>query len=73
MEGMGLKFIPVMGDVSYAIQACLGLWLELLRPIASPNSPNEMFNLPLASHPPLDLPLPLPLAQRAISDITVIL
>ena len=41
------------------IQACLGLWLELLGPIASPNSPNR-FNLPPASHPP-PLPTPLPL------------
>ena len=42
-----------------AIQACLGLWLELLGPIGSPNSPNR-FNLPPASHPPPP-PTPLPL------------
>ena len=47
----GLKFTPVMEDVSYAIQACLGLWLALLGPIASPNSPNGRFNPPPASHP----------------------
>ena len=48
------------GDISYAIQACLGLWLALLGPIASPNSRNGEFNLPLASHlpPPPTLPPP---------------
>ena len=35
-----------------SIQACLGLWLALLAPRASPNSPNGEFNLPPASHPP---------------------
>ena len=39
-------------SISYAIQACLCLWLALLGPIASPNSPNGWFNLPPASHPP---------------------
>ena len=52
MEGMVLKFTPEMEDVSYAIQACLGLWLALLGPIASPNNPNGRFNRPPASHPP---------------------
>ena len=52
MEGMGLILTPVFrGDVSDAIQACLGLWLALLEPIANPNSPNRGFNLPPASHP----------------------
>ena len=40
------------GDVSYAIQVCLSLWLALVGPIASPNSPNGGFNPPPASHPP---------------------
>ena len=56
MEGMGLKFTPVMGDVSYAIQACLGQWLAFLGPIASPNSPNRGLSPPPASHPPLPPP-----------------
>ena len=41
MEGMGLKFTTVIGDVYYAIQACLGSWLGPLGPIASPNNPNR--------------------------------
>ena len=57
MEGMGLKFTPA---ISYAIQACLGLWLALLGLIASSNSPNGGFKLPLASHPPLPLPQACP-------------
>ena len=40
MEGMGLKFTSLMGDISYAIQARLGLCLAILGPIAIPNSPN---------------------------------
>ena len=51
IDGFGLKFTPVVRDVLYALQACLGLWLALLGPIANPNSPNWRFNLPLASHP----------------------
>ena len=47
------------GDVSYAIQACLGLCLALLGPVASPNSPNGRFNSPLDFHP-LPPPAPLP-------------
>ena len=58
MEGMGLKFTPMTGDVSYAIQACLGLWLALLGLTASPNSPNGGFNLPPV--PPTLLPSHLP-------------
>ena len=55
MEGMGLKFTH--GDVSFAIQACLDLWLALLGLKASPNSSNGGFNSPLASHSP---PSPTP-------------
>ena len=55
MKGMGLKFTPVMGDVSYAIQACLDLWLALLGLITSPNSPNRTFNPP--APPPFNMPL----------------
>ena len=46
------------GDVYYAIQACLGLWLALLGLIASPNGPNGWFGPPPASHPP---PPPTPI------------
>ena len=41
-----------------AVQACMGLWLALLGPIASPNGPNGKFKLPPASHLPLHPPLP---------------
>ena len=42
----------VMGDISHAIQACLGLWLVLLGPIASPNSPNgSRLRLPTRPYP----------------------
>ena len=42
MEGMAVKFTPAIGIrlLIPLIQACLGLWLELLRPMASPNGPN---------------------------------
>ena len=43
-----------------AIQPCLGLWLALLGPIASPNSPNRDFTPPPASCiPPQPTPSPL--------------
>ena len=76
MEGMGLKFTPVMGRHRLAHLSILGLWLALLGLIASPNSPNEEFNLPPTSHPPLHLPHPLLSAHPlycAIIDITVVL
>ena len=46
-----------------AIQACLGLWLALLEPIASPNSPNGRFNPPPASHPPTPFNVPSVILQ----------
>ena len=46
------------GDISYAIQTYLGIWLALLGPIASQNYPKGEFNPPLASHSPLHLPFP---------------
>ena len=55
MEGMGVKFTWDRETSINAIQVCLGLWLALLGPIASPNSPNRGFNPPPAFH----LPLPL--------------
>ena len=62
MEGMGLKFTTVIGrHLYYAIQACLGLWLALLRLIASPHSPNRWFSLPPTSHLPHPLPPAYPL------------
>ena len=48
----GSEIHPSDDDVSYSIQARLGLWQALLGPIASPNSLNGRFNPPLASHPP---------------------
>ena len=52
MEGMGVQFTPGIGRLSInTIQTCLGLWLALLGPIASPNNPKKGFNPPLASHP----------------------
>ena len=57
----GSEIHPSDGETSLTpFQACLGLWLALLGPIASPNSPNGRFNPPLASYPPLHLPLPSP-------------
>ena len=53
----GSEIHPSDGDVSYAIQACLSLWLALLGPIASPNSLNGGFNPSPASHSP---PSPAP-------------
>ena len=47
----GSEIHPWWGDVSYAIEACLGIWLALLGLIASLNTPNRGFNPPLASHP----------------------
>ena len=63
MEGMGVKLMPSIGDIYYTIQTCLGLWLVILGPIASPNGPKRGFNPPPASHPLLPLPthsFPLP-------------
>ena len=50
-----------------AIQACLDLWLALLGPIASSNSPNGGFNPPPAFHPP---PSPAPPACPPPTCIT---
>ena len=43
MDGMGVKFTPgIYRETSInAIQTCLGLWLVLLGPIASPNSQKQ--------------------------------
>ena len=49
------------GHVSYVIQACLGLWLALLGPMARPNSPTGGLSLPPASHPPLPSTPPPPI------------
>ena len=55
----GSEILPSDRETSVnAIQACLGLWLALLGPIASPNGSKRRFNPPPASHPPLHLPLP---------------
>ena len=56
------------GEMSInAIQACVGLWLALLRPIASPNNPNGGFSPPPASHLP---PTPASLPSRPPTPIT---
>ena len=44
MEGMGLKFTPVIGRRLLRYSSMFGpMWLALLGPIASPNSPNGGF------------------------------
>ena len=49
----GCKIHPRGRETSInAIQACLGQWLALLGPIASPNGPNGGFSLSPASHLP---------------------
>ena len=73
---------PCVGETSLkALQSCLGLWLALLRLIATPNSPVGWCNPPLASHPPpppthpLHPPTPFPPAHpliHAIHDVTVV-
>ena len=53
MEGMDLKFAPVIGKRLLYTPfkcTCLGLWLTFLGTIASPNSPNGGFNPPPATH-----------------------
>ena len=57
MEGMDLKFTPVVARRLLGPQACLGLWLALLGLIVSPNSPNGGFNPLPAAHPLLP-PIP---------------
>ena len=52
MEGTGLKLTPVIVRLFLVYLSMFDLWLELLRLIASPNSPNRGFNPPLAAHPP---------------------
>ena len=64
MEGMGVKFTPVMRRCLLHHSSILGLWLALLGPIASPNSLNGGFKLPPASHPP---PQPTPPSHPPIS------
>ena len=57
MEGMNLKFTPVIVRHLLGPLACLGLWLAPLGLIASLNNPNRGYNPPLATHHP---PQPLP-------------
>ena len=54
-----------------AIQACLGLWLALLGPIASPNGLNRRFDPPLVSHqpPPTSSPSRPPTPYNVLSVI----
>ena len=69
-ERYGSDIHPCVGETSLkALQSCLGLWLALLRLIATPNSPIGKYNPPPASHPPSPPTHPL---IRAIRDITVV-
>ena len=48
----GSDIHPCVSEASLkALQACLGLWLVVLGPIAAPNSPIGRYNPPLASQP----------------------
>ena len=54
MDGMGLKFTPVIGRSPLGHLSMFGSmvgtsWTHI---VASPNSPKGGFNLPLAAHPP---------------------
>ena len=60
MEGMGLKFTPVIGRDLLCHSSMFGPIAGTSGThIASPNSLNREFNPSLASHPPLHLPLSL--------------
>ena len=65
MECMGLKSTPVVAKLLLGPLTCMGLWLALHEHMASPNSPNGGFSLPLAAHPP-----PPPLSPTC--DISVV-
>ena len=67
MEGMGIKFTPVVVRCLLGPLSMFGP-MALFGFIASPNSPNRGFNLPPVAHPP-----PLLTLQRAIYDITMVL
>ena len=76
MEGMGIKFIPViarrlLGPLSMFGPILGASWTH----IASPNNPNGRFNLSLAAHPPHYPPHPLPRTHLLICatyDIAVV-
>ena len=73
----GSDIHPCVGETSFkALQSCLGLWLALLGPIATPNSPIGRCNPPPASHSSLPTTPPPPTPAhpliRAIRDITVV-
>ena len=63
MEGMGLKFTPVMRRRLLCHSSMFGPMDGTLGLIASPNNPNREFILPPVSQPPLHPPLPLPSAH----------
>ena len=52
MEGMILKFTPVMARHVLGHLSMFEPMVALLGLIASPNSPNGGLNLPPAAHPP---------------------
>ena len=64
MEGMILKFTPMMARHVLGHLSMFGPMVALLGLIASPNSPNRGLNLPLAAHPPPP-PTPLPPARSS--------
>ena len=68
MEGTGLKLNPVLVRQLLGSVAYLGLWLAFLGLIASLNSLNRGYNLPLAAH--FFLPPSCPSLPHATCDIT---
>ena len=63
MEGMGLKFTPMIVGCLLGPLSMFGPMLALIGLIASPNSPNKGFNPPPASHSPPPPTPPLPPAH----------
>ena len=60
----GLIFTPVLArHLLKALQACLGLWIVVLEPIATTNGPVGSFNPPPAAHSP---PPPTPLYVQSV-------
>ena len=70
MEAMGLKLILVAVRHLLGPISMFGLWLALLGLIASSNSPNRGYNLPILPNQPPHLLLP---AYLLTCDITVVM
>ena len=73
MEGMGLKFKPVVVRLLLGPTSMFGEygWHFLHALIASPNSPNRGFNLPPSAHHLLPLTRPLVHATHIIIVIEI--